>query len=91
MNMARRFLHLQRENSKMPNKTTEFGEEVPVIGGRYYPIPKACISLKGLTVATVQANHIVWEADEVLCRAFARDLKSFTAADFKKAWIAFLD
>ena len=88
--MARRFLHLEREKHNVPHKITEYGESVPIIGGRYYPVPKALISWRGLTVATVQANEIVWQGADELLKAFGRDFKHFVAADFLKAWSAFL-
>ena len=41
LNIARRFLHGERERAKIGAKAMEHGVELPVIGGKYYPVAKA--------------------------------------------------
>ena len=88
INQARRFLHLEREKAGLPTKAAEHGVDIPIVGGKYYPIPKANITWRGMSVASIAEGVILWASDEVLAAAFGKELIEFTS--FRAAWVKFL-
>ena len=86
LNTARRYLHTEREKSKVPPKTFEHVVELPVIGGKYYPVAKACISWKGVEIAKVVEGQIQWTDNETLDKTLGKDLANSQAEEFQKSW-----